>query len=366
MPVQFDAFECMMTHSTCYRNTSRMTVKGVLWHSTGANNPWLKRYVQPYEGDKDYQKKLDKLGVNRNRNDWNHIEKQAGLNCWIGKFDDGSVGTVQTLPWDFRPWGCGTRYSNGGSCNDGWIQFEICEDNLKDKAYAQAVWDEAVRFTAWVCEKYNLDPLGTATHKSGKKVPVILDHKTSWELGLGSGHGDIRHWFPKILGKDMQEAREEVKKLMGGVAPKPSKYPDVPFQITIKESGKTGMRASGYSDGKYLGTIGSGTYKVDQLNNDFGHIPQGWVYLIDQNIVIGDNVPKSLDGYTVGGTYTIVAHGGVWLRSGAGTSNSKIKIMPYGTKVTVKDICHVSSKETWILTTGGWCAARFAGDIYIK
>ena len=38
---------CMMTQSTCYKGTKKMTVKGVLWHSTGANNPTLKRYVQP-------------------------------------------------------------------------------------------------------------------------------------------------------------------------------------------------------------------------------------------------------------------------------------------------------------------------------
>ena len=37
--------ECMMTNSTCYKGTRTMTVKGILWHSTGANNPNLKRYV---------------------------------------------------------------------------------------------------------------------------------------------------------------------------------------------------------------------------------------------------------------------------------------------------------------------------------
>jgi len=36
---------CMMTNATCYKGTRKMQVKGVLWHSTGANNPWLKRYV---------------------------------------------------------------------------------------------------------------------------------------------------------------------------------------------------------------------------------------------------------------------------------------------------------------------------------
>jgi hypothetical protein len=37
--------ECMMTQSTCYKETTRITPKGVLWHSTGANNKTVKRYV---------------------------------------------------------------------------------------------------------------------------------------------------------------------------------------------------------------------------------------------------------------------------------------------------------------------------------
>ena len=39
--------QCMMTQSTCYKGTKKMKVLGVLWHSTGVNNPNLKRYVQP-------------------------------------------------------------------------------------------------------------------------------------------------------------------------------------------------------------------------------------------------------------------------------------------------------------------------------
>lgn len=47
---------CMQTNSTCYKGTNTMTVKGVLWHSTGANNPWLKRYVQPSDNASDRDK----------------------------------------------------------------------------------------------------------------------------------------------------------------------------------------------------------------------------------------------------------------------------------------------------------------------
>ena len=201
---------CLMTQSTCYKGTSKMVVKGVLWHSTGANNPWLKRYVQPDDNAPDRQAMLNKLGKNPYNNDWNHIYREAGLNSWIGKLADGSVATVQTMPWDYRPWGCGG--GKNGSCNNGWIQFEICEDALNDKAYFESVYKEACELTAYLCKMYSLDPKGTVT-VNGIKVPVILCHKDSANLGLGCDHIDVLHWFPKF-GKSMEDVRNDVAALM--------------------------------------------------------------------------------------------------------------------------------------------------------
>lgn len=56
--------QCMLTNSTCYKGTSPMEVKGVLWHSTGANNPTLKRYVQPSTDDPNYSYLMSKIGRN--------------------------------------------------------------------------------------------------------------------------------------------------------------------------------------------------------------------------------------------------------------------------------------------------------------
>ena len=179
---------CMQTHSTCYKGTRIMTPLGVLWHSTGANNPTLKRYVQPYETDANYNEMIKILGKNTNKNDWNHISHQAGLNCWIGKLADGTVTTVQTMPWDYRPWGCGS--GSKGSCNNGWIQFEICEDDLNNQDYFNQVYKEACEITAYLCQMYHLNPLGTVK-MNGVDVPVILDHATSCKLGFGSNHGDV-------------------------------------------------------------------------------------------------------------------------------------------------------------------------------
>ena len=209
---------CMQTNSTCYKNTSKMTVKGVLWHSTGSDNPYLKRYVQPSDNAPDRDAMLKLIGKNTYRNDWNHINLQAGLNAWIGKLADGSVATVQTMPWNYKPWGCGS--GSKGSCNDGFVQFEICEDNLSDKAYFSKVYKEACELTAYICKTYNLDPNGTTTINN-VKVPVILCHADSYKLKLGSNHGDVLHWFKKH-GKTMDDVRKDVSALMK-IAPSYSK-----------------------------------------------------------------------------------------------------------------------------------------------
>lgn len=206
---------CMQTQSTCYKGTDKMKVKGVLWHSTAANNPTLKRYVQPSDkkpAADTYSKAkwLEILGKNKYNNDMNHIERKMGMNAWIGELADGTVTTIQTMPWDYRPWGCAS--GKKGSCNSGWIQFEICEDDLTDKKYFEAVYKEACEFTAYICDMYNLDPKGSVM-MNGVKVPVILCHQDSYKLGLGNNHGDVYHWFKKY-GKDMNDVRNDVAKIL--------------------------------------------------------------------------------------------------------------------------------------------------------
>ena len=206
---------CLQTQSTCYKETRKMTVKGILLHSTGANNPNLKRYIQPSEKrpkEDTYSKEewLKILGKNTYKNDWNHTEQKAGVNCWIGKLADGTVTTIQTMPWNYRPWGCGS--GKNGSCNDGWIQLEICEDDLKNKDYFSLVYKETCEIVAYLCKLYKIDPNGSILH-NGIKVPTILCHQDSYKLGLGSNHKDIYHWFSKYS-KDMATVRNDVKKLI--------------------------------------------------------------------------------------------------------------------------------------------------------
>lgn len=179
----------ILTENACYKAGRKITVKGIMVHSTGANNPWLKRYVGPDDG---------KLGKNQYNNHWNTYHpggREVCVHGFIGKLADGTVATYQTLPWDHRGWHA------GGSANNTHIGFEICEDDLTDGAYFAKVYKEAVELCAYLCKQYGL------TEKN------IICHSEGYKQGVASNHGDVMHWFPKH-GKSMDTFRAEVKALL--------------------------------------------------------------------------------------------------------------------------------------------------------
>lgn len=179
--------KCLLTNNDCYKAGRTIKPKGVMVHSTGVNNPNLKRYVQPDDGI---------LGKNTNGNDWNRSGVDKCVHAFIGKAADGEVYTYQTLPWDCRGWHC------GAAANGTHISFEICEDDLTDKAYFDAVYKEAVELTAYLCGLYDLDPTEDG---------VVICHKEGARFGIASDHIDVLHWFPKF-GKSMDDFRNDVKK----------------------------------------------------------------------------------------------------------------------------------------------------------
>jgi LysM repeat protein len=164
-------------------------------HSTGANNPNLKRYVGPDDG---------LLGKNQYNNHWNTDKpggRQVCVHAFIGKLANGMIATYQTLPWNMRGWHCGS--GSQGSGNDTHISFEICEDNLSDAAYFNAVYKEAAELCAYLCKQYGIRP----------ERPYLICHSEGHELGIASNHGDVMHWFPKH-GKSMDTFRAEVNRLL--------------------------------------------------------------------------------------------------------------------------------------------------------
>ena len=203
--------QCILTQNDCYKAKRTIKPKGVMVHSTGANNPNLKRYVQPAASTTGRAELLAALGANANRNDWNRAGTGACVHGFIGKLADGSVAAVQTLPWNHRGWHCGTGTS-GRSANDTHISFEICEDGLTDPAYFKQAYQAAVELTAMLCKEYGLDPLADG---------VVICHQEGYRRGIASNHGDVLHWFPKH-GKSMDDFRSDVA---AALAPEPAPAP---------------------------------------------------------------------------------------------------------------------------------------------
>lgn len=81
---------CLLTENDCYKAGRTIVPQGVMVHSTGANNPNLKRYVQPLAGAADYGSLTALLGTNQNRNDWNRAGVGACVHAFIGRLMDGA------------------------------------------------------------------------------------------------------------------------------------------------------------------------------------------------------------------------------------------------------------------------------------
>ncbi len=193
----------LLTKNDCYKANRKIATKGIMVHSTGANNPNLKRYVGPDDG---------LLGRNSNNNHWNQPRPDGQQKCvhaFIGKLANGNIATYQTLPWNHRGWHA------GGKANDTHIGFEICEDGLVDRAYFDKVYQEAVELCAHLCKQYNVKP----------EKPALICHSEGYKLGIASNHGDVMHWFPRH-GKSMDTFRADVKKLLGGATVANKNTPD--------------------------------------------------------------------------------------------------------------------------------------------
>lgn len=181
-------YQQILTQNDCYKAGRTITPKGVMVHSTGSNNPRVSRYVP---GD-------EVIGYNTNGNHWNRSGLTKCVHAFVGKIADGSVATVQTLPWNHRGWHA------GGAANNTHISFEICEDGLTDASYFNAVYQEAVELTAHLCREYGLDPLADG---------VVICHSEGHQRGVASNHADVMHWFPKF-GRTMDDFRADVAQEM--------------------------------------------------------------------------------------------------------------------------------------------------------
>lgn len=193
--------ECLHTDSRCYKAAEPSCPVGIVVHSTGVNNPSLKRYVQPSKDDPNYDELIALIGKNANGNSWNrNIKKSA--HYMIGKLADGTVATAHILPEEFCAWGVGSGKKGSYNYNPtSHIQFEICEDGLTNAAYFKDCYNAAVSLCADICRRW------------GWEADVIVSHKEAHKKGYASNHKDVDHWLKKH-GLTMKDFREDVDLLL--------------------------------------------------------------------------------------------------------------------------------------------------------
>lgn len=202
--------ESLLMQNPCYRAGQKITVKGLMLHSVGCSQPSAEVFIKK----------------------WNNPNAP---NVCVHGFIDGNTGKIyQTLPWEHRAWHA------GGSANNTHIGVEMCEPacikytggssfSCSDREVALAVvkrtYDAAVELFAYLCKKFDLDPLADG---------VIISHKEGHDRGLASGHGDPNHlWDGLGAGYTMDGFRRDVKLAMGkqnapGAVPPPSRKPGIP------------------------------------------------------------------------------------------------------------------------------------------
>lgn len=191
---------CMLTQNRWYKSGKTIPMTGIVVHSSGANNPELRRYVQPTRGSGGYWDMMAQIGTNQYANDWNRADQPYGMHAFVGKLAGGGTAAVQTLPWNRFLWGCGS--GKNGSYNNSHIQFEICEDTT-DGAYTKAAYRAAAELCAQLCREFDIP------------VQRIVGHGEAHKLGYASGHADPEHWWVRY-GLSMDGFRRDVQGLLDG------------------------------------------------------------------------------------------------------------------------------------------------------
>ena len=185
----------LLTKNECYTSqvgSVNVLPSGIVVHSTGANNPSLKRYVGPDDG---------RLGENRYGNHWNRAGLEKCVHAIIGRDKNGDVCTYQLLPLNICAWGVGRGEKGSYNYDPVYLQFEICEDSLEDEKYYFAVMNEAAELCARWCKEFSLP------------IENVISHREATLRGYASNHGDIDHWLSQF-GESMDDFRRRVSDIM--------------------------------------------------------------------------------------------------------------------------------------------------------
>ena len=189
-----DIIKAHAVKNLCYISAKKMVPQGIVVHSTGANNPNLKRYVDAPED----------VGINKYGNHWNTATpdgRKVCVHAFIGYDKNKQIRVAEILPLDICCWGVGKGKKGSYNTNPAYIQFEICEDGLNDKNYYEKAFTVAAEYCAELCHAYNIS------------VDKIIGHCEAYRLGYGSNHSDPEHWM-KNFGQTMEDFRKYVSEIL--------------------------------------------------------------------------------------------------------------------------------------------------------
>jgi hypothetical protein len=183
----------------CYQLNQKMNVKGLVLHSVGCNQSRASVFA----------------------NTWNKPNYEVAVHGVLQA--DGTV--IQCLEWNQVGWHC------AGSLNQSHIGIEMtepdcikyigsatftCSNLTEARNQVKGTYNTAVELFAYLCKKFNLDPL---------KDGVILSHYEAGRKGLASGHEDPEHlWRQLGLGYTMNGFRKAVKTAMSNTSVQKTLY----------------------------------------------------------------------------------------------------------------------------------------------
>ena len=233
------------TKSDCYQINAKIKVKGLMLHSVGCNQPKASVFA----------------------NIWNKPNVGACVHAVIDAID-GTV--IQCLPWEHRGW------HGGGSSNNTHIGVEMGEPacvkytsgsnfTVSDLKTAQkcvvTAYNSAVELFAYLCEKYDLNPLSDG---------VIVSHSEGYRRGIATNHGDPEHlWKGLKLKYTMGGFRKDVAKKMGKPN-KPNKPNKKEFVVRVDIS-NLNIRAGAGLSYKVNGTCPKGSYTIVETKTNGGY-----------------------------------------------------------------------------------------------
>ena len=178
---------------------------GIIIHSTGVDNPNLRRYVNA----------PNICGNNPYRNYFDRADSDVCPHAVIGLDKSGEVRAAKLLPWNICCWGCGDGSKGSYNYNPAYIQIEIAEDTLNDREYFNKAFGLAVQLCQRLLRNY-----------PSIKPENIVSHHEAHLRGYASNHADCDHWLRKF-GLNMAWFRAQVA---------PEKRITLTAEITVVQS----------------------------------------------------------------------------------------------------------------------------------